>query len=350
VDQAKRIHRGEHRSPYFLPDGGSALLDPPYICGGLTMADLADAAGTWLPPRFPETWASAWGEDEFGLWMALDYQGARQVFRWILPGTFLMGSPETEAQRLDRELQHEVTLTQGYWLADTACTQALWHALMGDNPSRFSDDSRNPVEQVSWDEVGKFIDALNQRIPNLRAGLPSEAQWEYACRAGTTTPFSRGKNITSEQVNYNGNYPYVGGKKGAFRERTVPVGSLPPNAWGLYEMHGNLWEWCADWYRDYSSDAQINPTGPDTGANRVLRGGSWINGGRNVRSAHRRRIVPGKRDHGFGFRLALGQRAGKGEAPAREPARDAWRKGRCGADITRLACRRAFSQFWFQLK
>ena len=293
------------------------------------MADLAEAASTWLPPCFPEEWASAWGEDEFGLWMALEFQGARQVFRWILPGTFLMGSAETEVQRREAEMQHEVTLTQGYWLADTACTQALWLAAMGDNPSRFSDDPHNPVEQVSWDDVGKFIDVLNQRIPNLRAGLPSEAQWEYACRAGITTPFSFGKNITPEQVNYEGNFPYADGKEGLYRERTVPVGSLPPNPWGLYEMHGNVWEWCQDWYGDYASAAQINPTGPEAGPDRVLRGGSWIFHGRDVRSADRGRNGPGGRDDDIGFRLALGQRAGKGEAPAGEPR--GTRGGKAGA-------------------
>ena len=282
------------------------------------MANLADVASPWLPPRFPETWASAWGEDEFGLWMALNYQGAQQVFRWILPGTFQMGSPATEAERGEGEIQHEVTLTQGYWLAVTACTQVLWQAVMGENPSNFKDDPRNPVEQISWDDVRQFIAKLNERFPILNACLPSEAQWEYACRARTTTPFSFGENITPEQVNYDGNFRYADGKKGPYRERTVPVGSLPPNPWGLYEMHGNVWEWCEDWYGAYEMQPQSDPHGADTGAGRVLRGGSWFRSGRGVRSANRDYYEPGGRGSDFGFRLALGQGAGKGEAPAGE--------------------------------
>ena len=282
------------------------------------MANLADVASPWLPPRFPETWASAWGEDEFGLWMALNYQSAQQVFRWILPGTFKMGSPATEAERREDEVQHEVTLMQGYWLADTACTQALWQAVMGENPRMFSDHPRNPVEQVSWEDAQRFTAELNRCIPNLNACLPSEAQWEYACRAGTTTPFSFGENITPEQVNYNGEYAYAGSNKGLSRERTVPVGSLPPNPWGLYEMHGNVLEWCEDWYGAYETQPQSDPRGPETGAARVLRGGSWIGRGRHVRSACRNGGGPGMRRSSIGFRLALGQGAGKGEAPAGE--------------------------------
>ena len=260
-----------------------------------------------FPPYFPETWASEWGEDRFGLWMTLEFQQAKQTFRWMEPGTFLMGSPKSEAQRWDDEIQHEVTLTQGFWLADSACTQALWMAVMGDNPSRFTDDAHNPVEQVSWNDVKPFIETLNAKLPGLYARLPTEAEWEYACRAGTTTPFSFGDNITPEQVNYNGNNPYANGKKGLYREKTVPVKSLPPNPWGLYEMHGNVLEWCEDWFGDYAAELQTDPLGPDTGANRVLRGGSWIIIGRDVRSADRYRYEPGLRNDNFGFRLALGQ-------------------------------------------
>ena len=114
---------------------------------------------------------------------------------------------------------------------------------------------------------------MKQLKPGLELGLPSEAQWEYACRSGTETPFSFGENITTEQLNYNGNYPYADGKKGKYREETMDVKSLPCNKWGLYQMHGNVWEWCADWYGDYSADPVVNPTGPDNGEYRVFRGG-----------------------------------------------------------------------------
>ena len=109
----------------------------------------------------------------------------------------------------------------------------------------------------------------------MNARLPTEAEWEYACRAGTNTPFSFGDNITPEQVNYDGNYPYADGKKGLYREKTVPVKSLPANAWGLYEMHGNVWEWCQDWYGDYPAEPVTNPEGSQAGVERVVRGGSW---------------------------------------------------------------------------
>jgi sulfatase modifying factor 1 len=165
----------------------------------------------------------------------------------------------------------------------------------GSNPSRFKDDPRNPVEQVSWDDVQGFIAELKRRLPGLPVRLPSEAEWEYACRAGTTTPFSFGDRITPELVNYDGNNPYAGGEKGLYRQKTVPVASLPANGWGLYEMHGNVWEWCADWYADYSTEPQVDPQGPATGGGRVLRGGSWFDDGGGVRSARRYRVQPGGR-------------------------------------------------------
>ena len=151
------------------------------------------------------------GVDEYGLYVDLAIKGITQRFRWLEPGTFLMGSPETEPERYEDEVQHSVTLTQGFWLADTTVTQALWQAVMGNNPSSFQDDKNNPVENVSWDDAQAFIGKLNELIPGLQAKLPSEAQWEYACRAGTTTPFSFGGNITPELVNYNGDFPYAGG-------------------------------------------------------------------------------------------------------------------------------------------
>jgi formylglycine-generating enzyme required for sulfatase activity len=254
-----------------------------------------------LPP-----WADTIGRDNYGLYTDLSLDGITQRFRWINPGTFLMGSPDSEPERRKGETQHEVTLTEGYWLADTACTQALWQAVTGGNSSRFQDAPNNPVEKVSWDDVQAFIEQLNGMIPELRAKLPSEAQWEYACRAGTITPFSFGANITPEQVNYDGNYPYGGGIKGLYRKKTVPVKSLPVNPWGLYEMHGNVWEWCQDWYGDYKPEAAVDPVGAYNRFNCVLRGGSWIYGGRSTRSASRGRRGPADRDGDFGFRLALG--------------------------------------------
>lgn len=262
---------------------------------------------THYPEEFPEPWASDWGEDGYGLWMGFTYKGIKQHFRWLEPGTFQMGSPKNEPGRSEDETQHPVTLSQGFWLADTTVTQALWQAVMaGDNPSRFKGEAR-PVEQVSWDDAQAFITKMNELKPELKLCLPSEAQWEYACRADTTTPFSFGDQITSEQVNFNGNYPYHNGKKSPYRQETVAVKALPPNPWGLYEMHGNVWEWCQDWYGDYPFGACTDPAGSETGSDRVLRGGSWFNGARLCRSADRSAYAPGDRGSNFGFRLSRGQ-------------------------------------------
>ncbi|WP_198009403.1 formylglycine-generating enzyme family protein [Nitrosomonas sp. Is79A3] len=264
---------------------------------------------TLLPPAFPAPWASEWGQDRFGLYMDLNYQGIRQRFRWIIPGIFLMGSKKSEPESSDNETQHQVTLSHGFWLADSACTQALWIVVMGkeNNPSRFQDTANLPVENISWNQVQQFITQLNKLYPELFVRLPTEAQWEYACRASTTTPFCFGENITPEQVNYNGNYPYAGGEKGLYRGRTVPVKSLLPNPWGLYEMHGNVWEWCTDWYEEkYSTRAVTDPVGPADGTFRVLRGGSWNFNGGEVRSAYRFRRGPVNRLIDIGFRLTLG--------------------------------------------
>jgi formylglycine-generating enzyme required for sulfatase activity len=275
----------------------------------------------------PPPWADDWGTDEYGHWVTFsikDQQGNKitQRMRWIAPGTFLMGSLENEPERYDDEgPQHQVTISQGFWLFDTACTQALWQAVIGSNPSRFQGADR-PVENVTWNDCQEFLKKLNKRLPGLDLSLPAEAQWEYACRAGTITPFSFGANITPEQVNYDGNYPYAGGKKGLYRQETVPVASLPPNPWGLYEMHGNVWEWTQDhWHDDYRGAPTDGSAwiGSDAGEGRVLRGGSWISFGGNVRSAHRYRSVRGNRVDFIGFRLARGQVSQVGQAGA-EPA------------------------------
>ena len=271
-----------------------------------------------LPAEFPVSWACDWGEDRYGLWMAFRYRGVRQCLRWIAPGEFLMGSPASEAERYDDEIQHWVILSQGYWLADTACTQALWQAVLGDNPSQFKGEDR-PVENVSWDDAQGFIERLNELVPEGGFRLPTEAEWEYACRAGTTTAFWFGDHITPEQINYDGSIAYAGGRKGKYRKETVAVKALPCNGWGLYQMHGNVWEWCQDWYGAYPSSAAVNPTGPAEGRRPVLRGGGWMSLGRDARSADRGTSYsgPGSRSAGYGFRLARGQAARQDEPEAR---------------------------------
>lgn len=232
-------------------------------------------------------WAVRHGLDEFGRWAEIEVKGIVQRFRWVPPGEFRMGSPDDEAERRDNETLHSVVLTRGLWLADTACTQALWRAVLGESPSHIEGDAR-PVEQVSWEDiVERFLPALNALVPGLAARLPTEAEWEYGCRAGTETPFWFGETITTDQVNYNGNYPYADGPKGEHRQRTVDVRALPANGWGLSQMHGNVYEWCADWLGDYPREAVIDPTGPAAGRGRVLRGGAWFLIGRFLRSAFR---------------------------------------------------------------
>lgn len=276
---------------------------------------------SWNAAGFIGTWANNSSNDfihfdEYGLYADLKVKGIIQRFRWIESGSFLMGSPESESERepwtKGSETQHQVILTQGFWLADTTCTQALWQVVMGNNPSHFSDNPNNSVEQVSWNETQIFIKKINELFPDLQAKLPTEAQWEYACRAGTTTPFSFGNNITPEQVNYHGEYPYAGGKKSIYREKTVPVKSFPPNLWGLFEMHGNVWEWCQDvWQGKLRASPMTDPIGVtvsgQTGILRVIRGGSWSYDGKFCRSAFRLGDVPSVRGNGVGFRLALGR-------------------------------------------
>ena len=257
----------------------------------------------------PPFWASYWGEDEHGAWISLVYKDIEHSFRWIHPGEFWMGSANNEKDRLERETRHRVRISKGFWMAETTCTQALWQAVMGNNPSNFKGDDL-PVDGVSYEDAQDFVKAINKLGGGhtLYFRLPTEAEWEYCCRAGTETPFSFGETIDSEQVNFNGNYPYNNSKKSEYRQKTVAVRSLLCNEWGLYEMHGNLWEWCEDWYGKYETNDEISvdPCGPNTGAVRVLRGGSWNFDAGDCRSASRGRNVPAYRSRVYGFRLVSG--------------------------------------------
>ena len=255
-------------------------------------------------------WASCHGPadtDHFGLSAYIGFYGrVMQRFRWLEPGRFLMGSPldEPERETWGRETRHEVRLSKGFWLADTAVTQELWLFVMRGNPSKFQ-GRELPADNVSWEDAQLFLQRLNAMVPGLNARLPTEAEWEYACRAGSGGPFAFGGQITPEQANCNGAFPYHNSTKGEFRRCTVPVQSLPPNAWGLYEMHGNVWEWCQDWWQeDLGCDAALDPQGPDCGEFRAARGGSWFLGGKAARSAARGRFAPDFRNDRIGFRIA----------------------------------------------
>ena len=219
----------------------------------------------------------------------------------------MMGSPAYELGRRDDEIQHHVTLTQGFWLGKYEVTQAQWQAVMGGDPSH-SKGGDLPVESVSWDEIsgsGGFIEKANRGVTTGdRFHLPTEAQWEYACRAGTTTALNNGLNLTStdgacpnlEEVAWfdqnSGGHPQ-------------PVGSKAANAWGLHDMHGNVWEWCSDWYRPYPRSAVTDFRGPDSGSFRVHRGGGWAYDCPNYcRVAYRGYYNPTDSYNTIGFRLA----------------------------------------------
>ena len=238
----------------------------------------------------------------------VDCNGVKLEMVKIPAGTFMMGSPKNERGRYDDEKLHQVTLTKDYWLGKYQVTQAQWQAVMGNNPSCINGDDC-PVEEISWNDAKSFCDKLNKRyagkLPQgYKFDLPTEAQWEYACRAGTTTALNNGTNLTDEESHCS-NLAEVAWYYQDEESETHPVGQKRPNNAGLYDMHGNVWEWCRDWYGDYSSGAVVDPVGPRTGSDRVYRGGSWFNDARFCRSASRCRWLPGDRNFTLGFRLAL---------------------------------------------
>jgi len=231
-------------------------------------------------------------------------------FIWIPPGSFTMGSPLEEigrgkkwdGQRID-ETPHKVTLAKGFYMGEYTVTQEQWQEVMGNNPSHFKGEKDLPVEMVSWDDCQEFIRKLREKDKKPYR-LPFEAEWEYACRAGTTKPFHFGETISTDQANYNGRI-YGNGKEGINRSKTTPVGSFPANAFGLHDMHGNVWQWCQDWLGDYPHKDLTDPQGPEIGTKRVVRGGCWLNSPQDCRSASRDWDVPGSRNANLGFRLCL---------------------------------------------
>jgi formylglycine-generating enzyme required for sulfatase activity len=247
----------------------------------------------------------------------------------IPAGTFLMGSPSGEEGRgSDEGPQHKVTITRPFYMGVYQVTQEEYERVVGSNPSHFSasgggkdkvkgkDTRRLPAENVSWDDAVEFCRRLSELPEDKRAGrlyrLPTEAEWEYSCRGGASDskPFyfrQPTSSLCSTQANFNGNGPYGGAPKGKYLERTTVVGNYEPNAFGLYDMHGNVWEWCADWYDEnyYQFSPQDDPEGPKDGDRRVLRGGSWRYVGRDCRAADRSGVDPGGRGDGGGFRVVL---------------------------------------------
>ncbi len=257
------------------------------------------------PPVEPKpplaSWADESGVDDVGTWASVEVSGVELKFRWIEPGTFWMGSPDDdgEAGTLEKP-RHQVRLTEGYWLAETEVTQRLWSAVMSHNLSAFTGEA-HPVETVSWDDAQVFLAALNTEVPGLDARLPTEAQWEYAARAGTETP----RYGPLDEVAW-----WVDNSEGT----THPVATKVPNAWGLYDMLGNVYEWCQDYFDGDQYAAQAipgtaieDPTGPAESDGRVVvRGGGWKAVARNVRAADRFGFRPDFQSSDFGLRLSRG--------------------------------------------
>ncbi len=256
---------------------------------------------------------------------------------FVKGGIFTMGSPENEVDRRDNETQHQVKLSDFYickyavsvaefkkfiddkkYMTDAEKGDGSyvwngkeWNIEKGINwrfgvsgKERTPAEYDHPVVHVSWYDAVAYCEWLSEQT-SKKFRLPTEAEWEFACRAGTSTPFSTGDNLTTEQANFDGNYPYNNNKKGIYRENTVPVNHFQPNVLGLYNMHGNVWEWCNDWYGDYPSSPQTNPKGPSTGADRVLRGGSWFYDGAFCRSVNRYGFTPGSSCYYLGLRVVF---------------------------------------------
>ncbi len=227
--------------------------------------------------------------------------GVPVVGSFVPPGSFLMGGTEYESEKP----VHRVTLAAGFFLGVYPVTQALWAAVMGTQPSQ-SPGPNKPVETVSWDECREFCAALAARAGGpATVRLPTEAEWEWACRAGATTRYHFGDVASTDLANYNGIYDRNGAGRGKNRKTTTDVGTFPPNPWGLFDLHGNVWEWCADAYRPYAADGERESTESAETDLRVMRGGSWLNYPWNCRAASRDRYPRANRYCNVGFRVCF---------------------------------------------
>jgi formylglycine-generating enzyme required for sulfatase activity len=221
----------------------------------------------------------------------------------IPPGRFTMGSPSSEDGRQDIEAPHQVTITRSFYMSATEITRRQWRAVVEGQTEAIPGESM-PQESVPWSGAVEFCRRLSEKAQRV-VRLPTEAQWEYACRAGTTTAFWFGDSMHPDRAAFDATYRYGDAPKGRRRSEASPVGSFDHNAWGLFDMHGNAWEWCSDWLGEYPSEALTDPTGPPTGSRRVLRGGAWSRGPDMARSARRDACAPGDPYPVCGFRIVV---------------------------------------------
>jgi formylglycine-generating enzyme required for sulfatase activity len=292
-------------------------LSPTNLWVDRTLLQAQGASNVWTDPSAPST-----GQRFYRAVSVAAPADTNLVF--IQPGTFTMGSPTNEAERDSDEVQHIVTISRGGWMEKFLVTQGDYLSLMATNPSHFtsangfSDDPTRPVEQITWSDATNYCVLRTQQeraaglIPtNYVYRLPTESEWEYADRAGTTTAFYLGSGLHSGQANFDGQYEYdssvgtINNPSGIYLQETTPVGSYAANGWGLYDMIGNLYEWCQDWYGAYPAGSVTDPQGAVTGSNRVIRGGFWNSLARYCRSAYRNFNSPGNRVNLIGFRVLL---------------------------------------------
>ena len=322
---ALEVMAGKHRLVW---DAGA---DAPNVVSGDVTIDVQALVGTGAylvidlsgGPNAASYPVSYLGAEPQGGWTD-EYKTDKLVLRMIQPGTFTMGSPAGEVGRKSDETQHEVAISRPFYMGVFQVTQKQYQLVMGSYPLSYKGDMR-PVEYVSWNTIrgnssthnwpnvktvdpSTFIGKLRSKAGLEGIDLPTEAQWEYACRAGTTTALNSGKNLTSTSSDANMNevgcyyYNYTV-SKGGYTEGHKNVGSYQPNEWGLYDMHGNVWEWCLDWYGSYATSAVTDPEGPASGSYRVIRGGGWNYYASYCRSAYRNYYYPSSYYINYGFRL-----------------------------------------------
>jgi formylglycine-generating enzyme required for sulfatase activity len=231
--------------------------------------------------------------------------GVALDFVLVPAGSFTMGSPINEEGHNDDELQHSVTISRSLYMGRFPVTQEQHQTVLGSNPSYFP-GATNPVEMVSWFDAISFCELLAERFGKAFR-LPSEAEWEYACRGETVTAFNTGDRLSTDQANFDGRLGPGSAQAGLSRRSTTPVDMFASNTWGLHDMHGNVWEWCNDWYDAYPNALVVDPRGPAEGSIRILRGGSWFHGAADARSAQRDALDPGRRHGIYGFRVAFNE-------------------------------------------